>query len=268
MTNSPPQEQVREHVSVHGIHVVVDRRGTGERVVVVHGEDGALFLDPFLDALAAEQREVCLLHLPGWGVSEPNRSIEGVDDLALLLLDYLEMEHAPAAQVVAISFGAWVAAHAAVLASHRFAKLALVAPVGIKTAGREERSFVDIWATSSDELRASLYGDVSRAPDLRLLDDDAFLRLAYANEAVARHAWEPYLHDPKLARRLYRITTPTLVITGKADRFVLEPDYGQRWVERLGGPARAVELDGVGHRIEEESPNELASLIGDFLAGT
>lgn len=265
MTNSLSQEQVREKLTVHGVEIAVDRGGAGERVVLIHGEDGALFLDPFFATLA-ERHEVHLVHLPGWGVSEPHPSIEGVDDLALLLLDYLSAEHAPAAAVVGLSFGAWVAAHAATLAPQRFSKLALVAPVGIKTAARDVRSFVDVWAASSDELRAALYGDVSRAPDLKLLDDDAFLRLAHANEAVARHAWEPYMHDPKLPRRLSRITTPTLIVTGSADRFVLEPDYGQRWVERLGGPTRAVDLDGVGHRIEEETPRDLASLLVDFIA--
>jgi pimeloyl-ACP methyl ester carboxylesterase len=252
-------------VDVDGVALAVEHHGAGTAtVVVVHGEDGTVFLEPFVRELATGHR-VVVLHLPGWGVSPPDDAMQGIDDLALLLDDYVTV-HAPGAAVVGISLGAWVVAHAAAVHGRGFGEVALVSPVGIKTVARDERSYVDLWASSDDELRSALYGDVSRAPDLATADDEVFLRLAHAHEAVARHGWEPYLHDPKLARRLRRLDMPTLVVTGRADRFVLEPDFGDRWVQRIGPNARHVRIDAAGHRVEEEFPARLAEVIAEFLA--
>jgi pimeloyl-ACP methyl ester carboxylesterase len=250
----------------HDATLTVELRGAGPDVVLVHGEDGVLFLEPFLDSLAATCT-VHLVHLPGWGVTAHPAWCTGVDDLAVLLLDHLETLGRPVT-VVGLSLGAWVVADAATRDRTRFAGVVLVAPVGIKTLARDERSYVDLWATDPDVLRGLLYGAPDRAPDLTALDGDAFLALARAQEAVARYAWEPYLHDPKLARRLRRIAVPTLVVTGSDDRFVLEPASADRWVERLGGTARAVVLDGAGHRVEEEEPVQLAALVGEFAAAS
>jgi pimeloyl-ACP methyl ester carboxylesterase len=244
--------------------VSVEQSGHGPPVILVHGEDGSLFLNPFIAALGAN-REVHLINLPGWGVTPGSSAIEGVDDLGLVLTDYAMSQFASPTPVVGLSLGAWVTAEAAVFGQHLFSKVVLVSPVGIKTTARDERSYVDLWATDPVELRRLLYGDPSRMPDLRDLDDDEFLRLAHATEAVARHVWEPYLYDPKLARRLVRLTSPTLIVTGTDDHFVLEPSFGERWAELVAGASEHVALEGVGHRAEEEAPDELAAVIHEFL---
>lgn len=267
MSAPSPSAPAVDMVDVGGVALAVEHHGGGtDTVVLVHGEDGTVHLEPFVRSLAADHR-VVIVHLPGWGVSPHDDTMQGVDDLALLLDDYV-MDHAPGASVVGISFGAWVVAHAAAVHGTGFRKVALVSPVGIKTVARDERSYVDIWASSDEGLRNALYGDVSRAPDLASATDEVFVRLAHANEAVARHGWEPYLHDPKLAHRLRRLDLPTLIVTGGDDRFVLEPGFGERWVERIGPNARHVSIDAAGHRVEEEAPAQLAAIITEFLATT
>ncbi|MDW3215592.1 MAG: alpha/beta hydrolase [Ilumatobacteraceae bacterium] len=254
----------RRSVDLPTSTMTVDRTGAGEPIIVVHGEDGTLFTDPMVEALG-QHRTVHLVHLPGWGVSPGSDHVEGVDDLALLVSEYASAEFDDRVPVIGFSFGGWVVAQAAVLDLHSFSHVALVAPVGVKTTGRQDRSYVDLWATDADELRSRLYGAPERIPDLRNLDDDQFLRLAHAGEAVARHAWQPYLFDPKLARRLARLTAPVLIVTGDRDRFVLEPNFGDRWAELVGGSSQHVVLDGVGHRIEEEAPADLARVVNEFL---
>lgn len=244
--------------------VMVERVGSGAPIVVVHGEDGSLFVRPFIEALGAH-RTVHLIHLPGWGVTPESEHVQDVDDLGLLLIDYAASEFTSGVPVLGLSFGAWVVAQAAVRDQHAFSRVVLVSPVGIKTLGREERSYVDLWATDPGELRDLLYGDRSRMPDLTALDDDDFLRLARANEAVARHSWQPYFHDPKLPHRLARLTSPTLIVTGGQDRFVLEPSFGERWADLIGGSAEHAVLEPAGHRVEEEDPSGLARLVHDFL---
>jgi pimeloyl-ACP methyl ester carboxylesterase len=253
-----------EEVPLTSGTVNIERSGQGPPVMLVHGEDGSLFLNPFIEALGTT-REVHLINLPGWGVTPGSSDIEGIDDLGLVLSDYATSQFASPTPVIGLSLGAWVTAEAAVFGQGLFSKVVLVSPVGIKTTARDERSYVDLWATDPVELRRLLYGDASRMPDLRHLDDDDFLRLAHAAEAVARHGWAPYLYNPKLARRLVRLTSPTLIITGTEDHFVLEPSFGERWAELITGASEPIALEGVGHRAEEEAPDELAAVIHQFL---
>lgn len=254
-----------EDIRLPTADLLVESVGNGSPVVVVHGEDGTVFLRPFVEELAT-RHTVHLVHLPGWGVTPGSDGVEGVDDLALVVSEYVESLGSAPVPVVGCSFGAWVVAQAAVFDLRAFSAMALVSPVGIKSTGREERSYMDIWATDPGELRRALYGDPARMPDLRDLDDSQFRRLAHANEAVARHGWQPYLYDPKLSRRLRRVRVPTLIVTGSDERFVLEPDSGAVWAGLVSGPGFHTIVDGVGHRVEEEAPVELARAVVEFFA--
>lgn len=251
-------------IDVPGAQLAVDEVGAGDPIVVVHGEDGDVFLAPFIERLASEHL-VRLVHLPGWGVSELPAHARSVADLAHALLGLLDTESRPV-PVVGLSFGAWVVAEAAAWCDRSMSSLTLVSPLGLRSGSPTDRSFVDLFATDPADVRSALYADPQRAPDLAGLDDDDYLRLAQAQEAVARFGWAPYLNDPQLGPRLGRVTVPTLVVVGSDDRFVLEPDYPAPWLEFLGGPSHSVVIPGVGHRPEEEAPGDLVARIVDHVA--
>lgn len=253
----------RRTVAVPGARLVIDELGEGEPIVVVHGNDGGVFLAPFLERLAAERR-VHLLHLPGWGVSELPDGVRKVDDLAHALLGLLDGYDEPV-PVLGLQFGAWVAAEAAAWCDRSMSTLILVSPLGLRSGPPDERSFVDVFATSADELRARLYADPGRAPDLGALDDEGFLLLAQAQEAVARFGWAPYLNNPQLGPRLGRVRVPCLVVTGAEDGFVLEAGYPRPWLDQLGGETQHVVVDGVGHRLEDEAPDALVAALTGHL---
>ena len=236
--------------------------GSGPPLVFLHGEDGLLFNRPLLDRLAERFTVLAPAH-PGWGGSPRPPAVTTIDDIAYLYLDFLAALASPVT-VVGVSVGAWIAAEAATMNTTNIAALVLAAPVGIKLGGREDRAFVDLYAVSQAEIAHALYGDTSRAKDLKSLDDDGFLELAKAEEAVARYVWQPYMHNPKLPHRLHRIDVPTLVVGGDADRFVLEDGYVNAWAELIGDNASAVTIGGAGHRLDEEAPDELARLVHEF----
>ena len=96
--------------------------------------------------------------------------------------------------------------------------------------------------------------------------DDELRELATAQEALARFAWEPYLHNPLLPHRLHRLRVPTLIIHGTVDRLVRSPDYYERFAALLGGPTTVVAVDRGGHRVDEEHPIVVAAAVRDFVA--
>ena len=68
----------------------------------------------------------------------------------------------------------------------------------------------------------------------------------------ARLSWNPYLYNPKLARRLYRVKAPTLVIWGREDR-VIPFENAELWLEAVPH-ARLVAIDECGHAPHRERP--------------
>ncbi len=252
-----------ENVNVHDVELALVERGEGRRLLFLHGEDGLIWSEPLIEALAKDFRVTAPDH-PAWGKSTRPRHITEVRDIASVYGEFLEGFEEPFL-VVGCSFGAWVAAELAIASRVPLAGLVLAAPTGIKLGEREERDFADIWMADFPALLEILYGDPSRAPDLTALSDEEYLYLAVAQEATARYCWRPYMHDPKLRHRLRRITAPTLLLAGEADRFALRPDYYERYAELVGpSGAELRTIPGAGHRVEEEAPDELAELIVQF----
>ena len=236
----------------------IRRLGSGPPLLFLHGENGLLFCGPLLDRLA-EHFSVTAPSHPGWGKSERPAAVTSIDDIAYLYLDMLA-DSAEPETVVGVSIGAWVAAEMATKNTAAMAALVLAAPVGIKLGGREDRAFLDLYAESPAAVTAALYADPERAKNVLALDDDGFVELARAEEAVARYAWQPYMHNPKLRHRLHRIDVPTLVVGGDSDGFVLEGGYVDAWARLIGDNARSVVIADAGHRLDEEAPDELAVL--------
>jgi pimeloyl-ACP methyl ester carboxylesterase len=82
--------------------------------------------------------------------------------------------------------------------------------------------------------------------------------------ASARLGWNQYLHNPKLQRRLYRVTARTLVINGEKDGLI-PGAHGETYAKEIPG-ARLVTMPNVAHMIVLEEPAELARTVGEFLA--
>lgn len=252
-------------VDVAGVSLDVRREGSGRPLLFLHGEDGLQWSGPVIEGLASSF-SVTAPHHPGWGTSNRPAHVQDVDDLALLYRELLEESPEPVV-VVGCSFGAWLAAEIAVQRPTNLAALVLVAPTGIKLGARDERDFADIWIADFSALPEIFYSDAGRAPDLTGLTDDEYLALATAQEATARYCWKPYMYDPKLRHRLRRVQAPTVLVSGDADHFALTPDYYARYAALVGDAGATTEvLSGVGHRVEEEAPSDLAALVAAFVA--
>jgi pimeloyl-ACP methyl ester carboxylesterase len=74
----------------------------------------------------------------------------------------------------------------------------------------------------------------------------------------------PYMHNPKLAHLLPRVTAQSLVVTGKNDRFV-DPEYYPAFAKLL--PAAELEIvSDAGHFPDIEQLSRTLESIQRFLA--
>jgi pimeloyl-ACP methyl ester carboxylesterase len=74
----------------------------------------------------------------------------------------------------------------------------------------------------------------------------------------------PYLSDPKLERRLGRITAPTLVVAPSDDRLI-PVEHARRYAARIDGASYA-EVPSCGHAMYFERPAEFAAEVTAFLS--
>ena len=82
-------------------------------------------------------------------------------------------------------------------------------------------------------------------------------------ESCARLCWEPYMHNPKLRRRLHRITVSTLFVWGEFDGIVT-PDYGRAFAEGIAGAQFAL-IPNAGHLPHVEKPQAFFEAVDPFL---
>jgi pimeloyl-ACP methyl ester carboxylesterase len=140
----------------------------------------------------------------------------------------------------------------------------LVDAYGIKTGKPTERDIQDVWLLSPDEVMALKWHDVAKGTrDFKSMPEDQLTIVARNRETFARFGWEPYLHNPKLTRRLHRIKVPTLLIWGANDGIVT-PRYGEAY-RKLIPNAQLVTIPEAGHLPHIEQPQACLAALRGFL---
>jgi pimeloyl-ACP methyl ester carboxylesterase len=243
-------------LEIDGLRIEVIEGGEGRPVLFLHPGIG---IDPraaVLDAFAAKARLIAPSH-PGFGASELAPSMTTIDDLAYFYLDLMDELDLRDTLVVGVSFGAWIAAEIAVKSTARMSHLVMANAVGIKVGNRETRDIVDVFALMEPEFNKLAYSDPKAGErDYKSLPDQEVAAAARNSETLARFAWQPYMHDPKLKGRLHRIRIPTLFLWGKDD-CILSERYGRAYCAAVPG-ARFELIDKAGHFPHLEQPQLFA----------
>ena len=253
-----------EFLEVPGGRVHMFRAGAGEPLLFLHAAGGAGAWLDFHRMLAEGGYDVIAPDHPGFGKSDDFPEVEAMDDLVYHYLDLLDALGLERAHVVGASFGGWIAAELAVAAPHRAGSLALLSAAGLRLP---EHPVPDIFLMPSAELVATLFHNPPPAPApaaSAALDVDAVLAAYRDATALARFSWVPFLSNPKLERRLRRITAPTLVVAPSDDRLI-PVAHAQRYASRITG-ARFAEVPDCGHAMYFERPAEFAGLVLGVLA--
>ncbi len=252
-----------EIVEIGEVQIEVQRRGAGAPLLFLPGEDGLEVESPFLEMLAASH-EVILIWPPGFGRSNRPEWVT-MDDVPYLCLDVMARLGLDQVPVIGCSLGGWIAVEMATRSDALMSKLVLIDPYGIKIGGPMDRDIADIYALHPAKLAALKWVDAEKGRrDLVNRPDDELFIIARNIESCARLCWEPYMHNPKLRRRLHRVTVPTLFVWGEADGIVT-PDYGRAYAAGVSGAQFALIADAA-HLPHVEQPEAVLAAVVPFLA--
>ncbi|HXQ49469.1 MAG TPA: alpha/beta hydrolase [Stellaceae bacterium] len=246
-----------------GVEIELHEDGEGAPLLFLHSAQGFVPTQPYVGLLAKKRRLIAPSH-PGFGRSGLPDWLDTPDDIAHIYLELMDRLGLERVDLVGASLGGWIAAEMATKAPERFRKLALVAPVGVKTGPEDTLDIPDIFAMPQENVNRLLFHDPSKfAFDASKFSDEELTIIARNRETTALLVWEPWMHNPKLKRRLHRIGIPTLFLRGESDGLVTA-DYLARYA-KLVPNARIETVPLAAHALQTEQPEAFAAKLLAFL---
>ena len=247
-----------------------DVEGTGEPLLMIQGLGyGRTGWGPAPSVLADRFRVVTFDNR-GFGDSEttpgPYTTAQLAAD-ALALLDTLEIERA---HVVGISLGGMIAQELVLAEPARVNKLVLCSTTagGPRAVPMPEKTVALIGRQAQldreEAMRLFVENALSPAPPPGLVDEIVAYRLANPPDGPGWFAQGAAGAAHDAMDRLGEIGVPTLVVHGTADN-VVDAGNAPLLADAIPG-ARLELLDGVGHLVTWERPDEFVALVEEFLA--
>ena len=256
---SPFTPQTRRETFADGLTVRIDERGSGRPLLVLHGGGGPQSVSGFVAAVSEHAHVLSPIH-PGFAGEPRPEWFNSIDDLALTYLELLERLDLHEVMVIGFSIGGWIASELAVRDTTRLGSIVLVDAVGIQVDGHQ---IADVFPLTPDELSAlSYHNPAAFRIDPATLSPDQIAAMAANFQALGVYGREQGMHDPKLRRRLGRVTIPALVVWGESDG-VVDPDYGRAYAQSLPN-ARFTLIPEAGHVPQIEQPERLLTLVWEF----
>jgi pimeloyl-ACP methyl ester carboxylesterase len=257
-------ERNERTIDVRGVQTHLFEAGPAEApaLLYLHGTYlGNLWLD-YHKALA-QQFHLIAPDIPGFGLSTRPDWMRDISDYVLYFRDLLDTLKLEKPHLIGHSLGGWMALELAVWYPERVGKLVLANAAGLRVKGSP---IGDMFAMNVLELTMTCFEDLSASQVLAPAEVNEEYLVSYYRQSttLASLAWNPN-YDPKLERRLERVTAPTLIIWGANDRLI-PPVYGDALQRGIKG-SQLVKLEGTGHMPMFEQPVQWSTAINSFLKG-
>jgi pimeloyl-ACP methyl ester carboxylesterase len=247
-------------VKIDGVSIHVEEQGEGRPILLLHGGAGPKSMAGFA-ALLANRAHVIVPTHPGFMRTPRPDWFNSISDLALAYADLLEALDLKDVLVIGQSMGGWIASELATRQSARIGGIVLVNAVGVFVEGHD---IADPFKLSPAELSALAFHDPSRfAIDPSKLGPEDLANMG-ANRAALGVYSTPQMFDPKLLRRLRRVSVPAMVVWGESDR-VVDMDYGRAFAAAIPN-ARFEPIAKSAHFPQLEQPEALLALVENFPA--
>jgi pimeloyl-ACP methyl ester carboxylesterase len=271
---TPPSQ----FLEVDGLRIHYRDEGQGPPLVLLHGSNATLFTwEGWVRELSAHHR-IITLDLPGHGLTGPDAkgrySWTGMAEVVEAFRARLGLERF---HLAGNSMGGAVAWHYALRHPERVDRLVLVDAAGyprdepaplvfrlmrMPVLGEVLSRITPRWVIDRN-LRV-IYGDPSKVTEASVDRYHAML-LREGNRQATRERMRNGMADDGLWKRLGEVRTPTLILWGAKDTWIL-PGYGERFDRDIPDSTRVVYPD-LGHVPMEEDPARTAADVRRFLAG-
>ncbi len=245
-------------------------------LLYLHGAGGLGTTEPLLDALA-RRFQVFAPEWPGFGEDQTEGYLEDMSDFTLHGWDLLNTlgltERGPERRQLPFlaghSMGGMIAAEMAAINPAGLAGLALLSSAGLWL---DDHPIPDIFAMLPFELAETLFvdataGEATLTAGMDFSDDQALRLFLVGNARKLGTAGKIMFPIPnrRLSKRLYRITTPTVLVWGAQDKLV-PPLYGEAFQQRLTATtARLQVIEGAAHMLPYEQPVAAADAVATLL---
>jgi len=239
--------------------------GSGNNLLYLHGAGGFTGWTPFLERLAQRHHVYAPAH-PGVAHSEGLEHLDDLWDLVLFYEELMQVLGLEQTDVIGHCYGGMLAAELAAHRPDRVRRLVLVGSLGLWL---EEAPIADFFIFTPSERAKALWYDPSSdvgKPMLAQAEDpaarmEADLARTQTLAAVGKFIWP--IPERGLAKRIHRITMPTLLLWGDSDG-VAPPAYGKAF-ERLLPNASLQVIPKCGHLPQQERPAEFLEAVLRFL---
>jgi pimeloyl-ACP methyl ester carboxylesterase len=254
-----------------GKEQIVYRGGQGPALLWLHALSGVDTQHSLLTRLLGSYSVVAPL-APGFDDLEDLRDINDVHELALHYDDIVQTACGGRAVVIGESFGALIALELAAHAPASVDRMVAISPIGL---WNDAYPVTDLFAVPYQEMPRLLYADpetadayltasaAAREADLTAEEAaiEALVDLAKGMTTVAKFLWP--IPDRGLAKRLYRVSAPTLILAGELDAFV-PPRYADDYVALMPNASKSL-IAGAGHLASVDSSEQVAFVVLSFL---
>jgi len=241
--------------------------GSGSPLFLLQGIDDGFEILPYHEKLAAHF-SLLVPSLPGFGRAPLPQWMDSSEDLVYLMLDAIARLDLGPVHLLGAGFGGWIAAEMAIRGQDNIDRLVLVDAFGIKISEPWVRDIADLFVMNYDELLRATRHDPAKANGVKApgapgLSQEELVEALRRRQTAHMLGWNPFMHNPKLKRRLARVKIPTLVVWGESDR-VVSLEYGRIYHESIPG-SRFKIISRAGHYPYLEQPEEFARAVTEFL---
>jgi pimeloyl-ACP methyl ester carboxylesterase len=249
-----------------GLAITIDEQGDaaaaeGSGVLLLHGGAGPRTVTGLGAALAEHAYVITPTH-PGFDGTPRLDWTDTIADLAVAYLDLLDKLGLRHVLIAGSSIGGWIAAEMALRDNHsRISGLILLNAVGINGNGTDE--VVDIRTINPADVGRLSFANPALRPDFSAFSDEQRAVMAVNQQTLATYGGDLFTHDPKLRRRLHRVTVPVLVVWGEQDG-IAPLEYGRVYADSFPH-ARFEPVPDAGHFPHMEQPSLTMKAIGEFV---
>ncbi|MCC2096184.1 MAG: alpha/beta hydrolase [Hyphomicrobiales bacterium] len=234
---------------INGGSLTVRTAGTGRAIVHLHSAGG-----PRLSHVVRTLAHHHTIHqptCPGFEGTPEHPALNAVSDYADVIAEYIRTHCGGDCDIVAESFGGWVALWLAARHPDLVGQMVLEAPAGLCPPGKG-----GLPADPQERFR-KLYAHPEKAPP-----DNRPIEMLQANGAVFM-GFGGLRFDEELAAKLPEIKARTLVLMGTLDE-IIPPETGHLLKSQLP-LSHLTYIWDAAHSLEIDQPEKVAAIALDFL---